>query len=139
MDIEKDSAINYIEKDYGKILVELAGLPDDVDLDDFEISNTELKDPNLDQFKPDLIVKNNKTIIMFKGESSPLTDLTKKGFLAFVALYNYRCNDDDLAMYFVVLTHKEKTGVVTYKIGNIIEFNIQVVNIKDLDLNQIKE
>lgn len=56
---------------------------------------------------------------------------SQKRFHTYVALYDYEKNNNDLDIIFVVLSTKEKTNVVEYKIGDIDTFKIIIFNIND--------
>lgn len=71
---------------------------------------------------------------MFEYESSFVGTPSKKRFHAYVALYDYENNDDDLDIFFCVITTKEKSKVISHKIGNIDSFKIVIFNIADLGM-----
>ena len=54
-----------------------------------------------------------------------------------MALYDYEKNDEDMDIIFCVITTKEKTKVVEYKMGDIDSFKIFIFNIQDLGMEKI--
>ena len=136
MGIEKDTAFKYIGKDYRNILLELSNLPDDVDITDLEEVTLELENLKISQWRPDFILRNSSVIIMFEFESSYLTEQSIKRFLSYISLYHQKYNDESLDIYFIVITNKGKTEVISYKIGRIIQFDITVININELGFSE---
>lgn len=135
--IEKDTAFKYIGKEHRKVFFELSNLPKDIISQDFTEVTEELGTLEIVNLRPDFIVKSSDAILMYEFESSFVGMPSKKRFHSYVALFDYFNNDDNLDIYFIVLTTKEKTKKATYKINGIDEFNFQVINIKDLDFNKI--
>jgi len=74
---------------------------------------------------------------MFEFENSYVGKPSKKRFHAYVALYGYELNDEDLDIIFCVITTKEKSKIAEYKIGDIDNFKIVIFNIQSLDLMKL--
>ena len=112
-------------------------MPDSVDALDIDEGTEELISLRIAQFRPDFIGSDGKTIVMLEYESSFLGKQTRKRFHAYVALYDYENNDEDLDIFFCVITTKEKSKIVKHKIGDIDSFKISVFNIADLGMEKI--
>ena len=74
---------------------------------------------------------------MFEFESSYVGIPSRKRFHAYVALYDFEKNDENLDICFCVITTKEKSKVIEHKIGDADNFRIRIFNIRDLGFEQI--
>lgn len=137
MGIEKDTTFKFIGKNFLKILFKLANFPESIDAGEIEEITEELISLKIAQFKPDFIGKAEKIIVMFEYESSYVNISSKKRFHAYVALFDYQNNDENLDIIFCVFTTKEKSKVVEHKIGNTDCFKILIFNINDLGFEKI--
>ena len=137
MGIEKDTTFKFIGKNVLEVLFELADLPKSVDLSKIEEVPEELISLKISQLRPDFVGKNDECIFMFEFESSYVGKQSKKRFHAYVALFDYENNDDDLDIYFIVITTKEKSKVTEYKIGETDSFKIRIFNINELGFEEI--
>ena len=137
MGIEKDTTFKFIGKNALEVLFELANLPESVDSSTFEKQTRELISLKISQFIPDFIAKNDKIYLMWEFESKHVDKSSKKRFHTYVALYDYENNREDLDIIFCVITTKEKTKMVEYKIGDIDSFKIFIFNIQDLGIEKI--
>ena len=134
----KDTSFKHIGKNHRKVLFELTDLPEDLVVEDFEDVTEELGTLKTVNLRPDLILQSSKAIVMYEFESSYVEILRKKRFLVYVTLYDYLINEDEeVDIYFTVISTIQKTGVITHKIDDIIEFKINVININDLNFEQI--
>lgn len=118
-------------------MFDLANIPDSVDASKIEEVPEELISLKIAQFRPDFVGKDGKVIVMLEYGSSFVGKPSKKRFHAYVALYDLEHNDDDLDIIFCVITTKEKSKVVEYKIGDIDTFKFVIFNIRDLDFEEI--
>lgn len=137
MGIEKDTTFKFIGKNVLEILLELANMSDSIDSSSIEEVTEDLISLKISQLKPDFIGKNNEIILMIEFESSYVGKPSKKRFHAYVALYDYEKNDEDLDIYFCVITTLEKSKIVEHKIGDIDNFKIRIFNIRDLGFEEI--
>ena len=128
---EKDTAFKYIGKEHRNVFFELTKLPKEIGLDDIQEVTEELGTLDIIKLRPDFIGKNKKAIIMYEYESSIVGTESKKRFLVYYALFNYLRNKENLDIYFIVLTTKEKTKIKTYSINDSIKFKIPIINIRD--------
>ena len=115
----------------------MANLSESVDPSGIHEVTEELISLKIAQFRPDLIVKDDKVIIMFEFESSYVGMPSRKWFHAYVALYDLERNDENLDICFCVITTKEKSKVIEHKIGDVDNFKIRIFNIRDLGFEQI--
>lgn len=137
MGIEKDTTFKFIGKNFLDILFNLANLPKSVDASEIDEVTEDLISLRIAQFRPDFIGSDGKNIVMFEYESSYVGTPSKKRFHTYVALYDYENNDEDLDIIFCVITTKEKSKIVEYKIGDIDSFKIFIFNIQDLGKEKI--
>ena len=137
MGIEKDTTFKYIGKNFFEIFLYLADLSENIDATSMREVTEELISLKISQYRPDFIATDGKIILMIEYESSFVGRKSKKRFHTYVALYDYERNNDDLDIIFVVLSTKEKTKVVEYKIGDIDTFKIIIFNINDLGFEKI--
>ena len=137
MAMEKDYSFKYIGENYLSVLLDLAEIPEDMRTDTFEDVTSELGNLDTMRLRPDLIIKNSKLVIMMEYESSYVDTSTKKRFHAYVTLYDYYKNHENLDIYFFVITSKEKSKIASYRIDDIDEFRFKIINIRDLDFEKI--
>ena len=137
MAMEKDYSFKYIGENYLSVLLDLAEIPEDMRTDTFEDVTSELGNLDTMRLRPDLIIKNSKLVIMMEYESSYVDTSTKKRFHAYVTLYDYYKNHENLDIYFFVITSKEKSKIASYRIDDIDEFRFKIINIRDLDFGKI--
>ena len=137
MGYEKDTTFKYIGKEHLKILFELANLTEDIDLENMKEVTEELGTLKITSLRPDFIGKSQKAIVMMEYESSYIGTKTKKRFHAYLALYDYYKNHENLDIYFIVITTRQKSGIVTYDINGTDHFQMLVVNIRDFDFDKI--
>ena len=97
----------------------------------------ELISLKISQLRPDFVGRAGNVIVMFEFESSYVGNPSKKRFHAYVALYDYELNDEDLDIIFCVITTKENSKIVEYKIGDIDNFKIAIFNIAELGFEEI--
>ncbi|MBQ2635205.1 MAG: hypothetical protein IJG09_00645 [Methanobrevibacter sp.] len=137
MGIEKDTTFKFIGKNFLDVIFDLAKLPESVNVHEIREVTEELISLRIAQFRPDFIGCDGKTIVMFEYESKHVGTPSKKRFHTYVVLYDYEKNDEDMDIIFCVITTKEKTKVVEYKIGDIDSFKIFIFNIRDLGMEKI--
>ena len=137
MGIEKDTTFKFIGKNYLKTLFVLANLPDTLDADEIEEVTEEMISLKIAQYRPDFIGKADEVVVMFEYESSFVGISSKKRFHAYVALWDYEKNDENLDIIFCVISTKERTRVVEHKIGDTDSFKILIFNINDLGFEKI--
>lgn len=137
MAIEKDTTFKYIGKNFIKVLFDLVNMPETVDPYQLREETEELISLRISQLKPDFVGRAGNVIVMFEFESSYVGKPSKKRFHAYVALYDYEHNDDDLDIIFCVITTKEKSKIAEYKIGDIDNFKITIFNIAELGYEEI--
>lgn len=137
MGIEKDTAFKFIGKNFLEVLFSLANLPDELDPSEIEEVSEELISLRIAQYRPDFVGKTNNMILMMEYESSYVGLSSKKRFHAYVALYDYEKNEENLDIIFCVITTKEESKIVEHKIGDTDSFKILIFNINDLDFEKI--
>lgn len=137
MAIEKDTTFKYIGKNFIKVLFDLVNMPETVDPYQLREETGEMISLKISQLKPDFVGRAGNVIVMFEFESSYVGKPSKKRFHAYVALYDYELNDDDLDIIFCVITTKEKSKIAEYKIGYIDNFKIAIFNIAELGYEEI--
>lgn len=117
MGIEKDTTFKFIGKNVLGILLDLANLSESVDPSSMQEVTEELISLKIAQFRPDFILRNDKVIMMFEFESSYVGMPSKKRFHAYVALYDFEKNDENLDICFCVITTKEESKVSNTKLA----------------------
>lgn len=132
MGIEKDTTFKFIGKNFLEVFFDLANVPDAVVVSNVDEMTEDMISLEIAQFRPDFVGCDGKMVLMLEYESSFVGTPSKKRFHAYVALYDYQNNDDDLDIFFCVLTTKEKSKVVEYRIGDVDSFKISIFNIGDL-------
>ena len=137
MGIEKDTTFKYIGKNFFEIFLNLANLSENIDATSMQEVTEELVSLKISQFRPDFIGNDGNIILMIEYESSYVGKQSQKRFHTYVALYDYNKNEEDLDIIFLVLSTKEESKVVEYKIGDIDTFKIIIFNIKDLGFGKI--
>lgn len=137
MVIEKDTTFKYIGKNFIKVLFDLVNMPETVYPYQLREETEEMISLKISQLKPDFVGRAGNVIVMFEFESSYVGNPSKKRFHAYVALYDYEHNDDDLDIIFCVITTKEKSKIAEYKIGDIDNFKIAIFNIAELGYEEI--
>ena len=137
MGIEKDTTFKYIGKNFFEIFLNLANLSENIDATSMQEVTEELVSLKISQFRPDFIGNDGNIILMIEYESSYVGKQSQKRFHTYVALYDYNKNEEDLDIIFLVLSTKEESKVVEYKIGDIATFKIIIFNIKDLGFEKI--
>ena len=137
MGIEKDTTFKYIGKNFFEIFLNLANLSENIDATSMQEVTEELVSLKISQFRPDFIGNDGNVILMIEYESSYVGKQSQKRFHTYVALYDYNKNEEDLDIIFLVLSTKEESKVVEYKIGDIDTFKIIIFNIKDLGFEKI--
>ena len=128
MGIEKDTTFKFIGKNFLDVIFNLVNLPKSVNAYEIKELTEDLISLRIAQFRPDF---------MIEYESSHVGTPSKKRFHTYVALYDYENNREDLDIIFCVITTKEKTKMVEYKIGDIDSFKIFIFNIQDLGIEKI--
>ena len=137
MAIEKDTTFKFVGKNFIKVLFDLVNMPETVDPYQLREETEELISLKISQLMPDFVGRAGNVIVMFEFESSYVGNPSKKRFHAYVALYDYELNDEDLDIIFCVITTKENSKIVEYKIGDIDNFKIAIFNIAELGFEEI--
>lgn len=137
MAIEKDTTFKFVGKNFIKVLFDLVNMPETVDSYQLREETEELISLKISQLRPDFVGRAGNVIVMFEFESSYVGNPSKKRFHAYVALYDYELNDEDLDIIFCVITTKENSKIVEYKIGDIDNFKIAIFNIAELGFEEI--
>jgi hypothetical protein len=137
MAIEKDTTFKFVGKNFIKVLFDLVNMPETVDPYQLREETEELISLKISQLRPDFVGRAGNVIVMFEFESSYVGNPSKKRFHAYVALYDYELNDEDLDIIFCVITTKENSKIVEYKIGDIDNFKIAIFNIAELGFEEI--
>ena len=134
MNNEKDNIFDYIGKEYLSIFFSLTQNSDENDADEFE--EITYYSPEIPHFHPNLIAKSKHLFSMYMYMNTPLKLEDKKRFLAYITLFDYEMNGENLGIKFTVISTAEKTGVIHYKNGSIDDFKINVVNICDFGFDE---
>ena len=139
MNQNKDAAFKFISQDNLKELLDMVkfDLGIEIDPEDVEVltSETVAIEPSL--MRPDYIIKIGNIIIMIEFESSRITTKKKKLFKLYIASYDYKKNDEDNQIIFLVISTKEKSKMAEYSINDWDSFKFPILSLKGLDKEEI--
>ena len=127
----KDTTFKYIGKEFLSVFFSLTQESDENDAEEFEEITEELISLKIAQFHPDFAAKSKYRISMYEFMSTYLRLKDKKRFLTYISLFDFDKNDENLEINFNVISTVQKSGVIHHKIGDIVDFKINVVNIRD--------
>lgn len=135
----KDSSFKFISKKHLKELFEILNiqLGIELDFDDVEVLTTEMVSIEPSLLRPDYVVKIGNIIFMIEFESSHIGLLKKKLFKLYIAAYDYKNNDENNDIIFLVISSKEKSKMGTYSINKWDTFKFPIISLKDLDKEKI--
>ncbi|MBQ9026417.1 MAG: hypothetical protein IJ104_08610 [Methanobrevibacter sp.] len=117
---DKDKTFKYISDEHLKELLKM--LPDEIISidDDAEIETLTgeqiLIEPTL--YRPDYIVRIGNTILMIEYQSSYVDTKNKKRFKVYISNFDYKKNDQNLEIIFLVLSTAESSKKAIHKINN---------------------
>ena len=139
MNQSKDAAFKFISQDNLKELLDIVKFDLGIEIDPEEVevltSETVAIEPSL--MRPDYIIKIGNFIIMIEFESSRITTKKKKLFKLYIASYDYKKNDDDNKIIFLVISTKEKSKMSEYSINDWDSFKFPILSLQDLDKEEI--
>ena len=139
MNQSKDAAFKFISRDNLKELLDIVKFDLGIEIDPEEVevltSETVAIEPSL--MRPDYIIKIGNFIIMIEFESSRITTKKKKLFKLYIASYDYKKNDDDNKIIFLVISTKEKSKMSEYSINDWDSFKFPILSLQDLDKEEI--
>ena len=109
----------------------------DINPEEVEVltSETVAIEPSL--MRPDYIIKIGNIIIMIEFESSHVGTKKKKLFKLYISSYDYKKNDDNNQIIFLVISTKEKSKMAEYSINDWDSFKFPILSLQDLDKSEI--
>lgn len=87
--------------------------------------------------RPDYVFKVGDVIFMMEFESSHVGTKKKKLFKLYIASYDYKNNDDNNKIVFLVLSTKESSKMANYSVNDWDSFNFPIISLKELDKGKI--
>lgn len=128
----KDASFKFISEDHLKELLEI-----DIDPAEVEVLTTEMVAIEPSLMRPDYIIKIRNIIFMIEFESSHVGTTKKKLFKLYVSAYDYKHNDDNDKIIFLVISTKENSKFVEYKVNDWDSFGFPILSLKDLEKEEI--
>ena len=136
----KDASFKFISQDNLKELLDIVKFDLGIEINPEEVevltSETVAIEPSL--MRPDYIIKfGNIIIIMIEFESSHVTTKKKKLFKLYIASYDYKKNDDNDQIIFLVISTKEKSKMAEYSINDWDSFKFPILSLRNLKKDKI--
>ena len=135
----KDASFKFISQDNLKELLDIVkfDLGIEIDPEEVEVLTSETVAIELSLMRPDYIIKFGNIIIMIEFESSHVTTKKKKLFKLYIASYDYKKNDDNNQIIFLVISTKEKSKMAEYSINDWDSFKFPILSLRNLKKDKI--
>ena len=135
----KDASFKFISQDNLRELLDIVKFDLGIEINPEEVevltSETVAIEPSL--MRPDYIIKFGNIIIMIEFESSHVGTKKKKLFKLYIASYDYKKNEDNNQIIFLVISTKEKSKMAEYSINDWDSFKFPILSLQDLDKSEI--
>ena len=136
----QDMTFKHISKNHLQELIKL--LPDDINIEIDE--NTEIEilteeqisiEPSL--YKPDLIVRIGNLILMIEYQSTYVATNEKKRFKVYISNFDYKNNENNLEIIFLVLSTAEYSKMAEHSINKWDTFTFPIVSLNNFNEKEI--
>lgn len=135
----KDASFKFISENHLKELLEILkfDIGIDISLDDIEVLTTELVSVEPSLMRPDYIIKIGNVIFMIEFESHHVTTKKKKLFKLYVSTFDFKKNDKNNQIIFLVISTIEKSKMAEYNLNDWDSFKFPILSLRDLDKEEI--
>lgn len=136
----RDMAFKYISKEHLIVLIKM--LPTDIDIPIDENSEIEILteeqiiiEPTL--YRPDLIVRIDDIVLMIEFQSTVVERDDKKRFKVYLANYDYKNNEENLKIIFLVVSTAEYSKTAKHQINDWDIFVFPIISFLEKDEREI--
>lgn len=135
----KDASFKFISENHLKQLFEIVKFDLGIEIDsaEVEVLTTEMVAIEPFLMRPDYIVKIGNIIFMIEFESFHVGTKKKKLFKLYVASYDYKKNDDNDKIVFLVISTKENSKLAEYNLNDWDSFKFPIISLKDLEKRKL--
>lgn len=131
-----DMTFKYVSKEYLKEFIKILRTDINIPINDdseIEILTEEqiVIEPSL--YKPDLIVRIDDIILMIEFQSTAVKTKDKKRFRVYMANFDYKRNDDNLKIIFLVVSTAENSKMAKHQINEWNAFVFPIVSFLEID------
>ncbi|WP_407378738.1 hypothetical protein [Methanobrevibacter sp.] len=136
---DKDKTFKYISEEHLKELLNM--LPDNIISIDADAKIETLTgeqiliEPTL--YRPDYIVRIGNTILMIEYQSSYVDTEHKKRFKVYISNFDYKKNDQNLEIIFLVISTAETSKTAKHQINNWDIFSFPIISLLETDEREI--
>lgn len=135
----KDASFKFISESHLKELLEIVkfDLGIEINPEEVEVLTSEMVAIEPSLMRPDYIIKIRNIIFMIEFESSYVGTKKKKLFKLYISAYDYKKNDENNKIIFLVISTKEKSKMAEYWTNDWDSFRFPILSLEGLDKEEI--